>query len=343
MPYHLQKVGRKYQVITTATGEAHSKKPITKKNAEAQLRILNAHSDVVEHLGGALLPATYNKGPRSEEDIANEQSTADIATGIISGTSGSLLTAAKLIESAPGVKDFLNKIGVNTKTVEEQQAEAQAASAETYRRNREAWLKTPEGRHWTEYQGRAEAASAYAAAERKRRTTIRPPTEKELEDGLIQMADNITRQADSKRLYELERRNLEQRLNAERVAKQRETARTQNEQFISGLNQKSRAVQAQVTNATESFAKARILQQQRQRDQQLFVTRAADIKRRDFFDKERIAAEARQAMIEAEQRRQAIRAAAATAAQTQRNPTNPAPPMVPTLGRRLPPSVLWHG
>jgi hypothetical protein len=339
MPYHLEKVGRKYLVITTATGKAHSKNPMTKKNAEAQMRILNAHTDVVEHLGGAIgLPATYSNAPRSEEDIANEQGAADTITGIISGTSGSLLTAAQIIAAQPGVKDFLNKIGVNTKTVEEQQAEAQAASAENYRRNREAWLKTPEGRHWTEYQGRAEAANAYAAAERKKRTATREATDEEIQNAAVFLAANAQKAENARNTYELNRRNLEQSLNTERIAKQRQAAQAQNSQYLSGLNAKSLAVQAQVKSVSDSLAKARILQQQRVKDQQLFVTKAADIKRKDFFDQERVAKEARDAMINAEQRRQAIKAAALSRVVSQPAPQSQ---MVPTLGRRLPPSVLW--
>jgi hypothetical protein len=41
MPFHLEKFGlNKYYVVTTDTGNKHSKNPITKEKAEAQLRIL---------------------------------------------------------------------------------------------------------------------------------------------------------------------------------------------------------------------------------------------------------------------------------------------------------------
>ena len=42
MPYHLQKDGRGYVVITTSTGRRHSEKPISKSKAEAQLRLLES-------------------------------------------------------------------------------------------------------------------------------------------------------------------------------------------------------------------------------------------------------------------------------------------------------------
>jgi hypothetical protein len=42
MPYHLEKSGRGYYVITTSTGRKHSEKPISKAKAEAQLRILES-------------------------------------------------------------------------------------------------------------------------------------------------------------------------------------------------------------------------------------------------------------------------------------------------------------
>ena len=40
MPYHLQKSGKGYYVVTTSTGRKHSTKPISKTKAEAQMRVL---------------------------------------------------------------------------------------------------------------------------------------------------------------------------------------------------------------------------------------------------------------------------------------------------------------
>ena len=40
MPYHLEKSGKGYYVITTSTGRKHSDKPISKAKAEAQMRLL---------------------------------------------------------------------------------------------------------------------------------------------------------------------------------------------------------------------------------------------------------------------------------------------------------------
>jgi hypothetical protein len=42
MPWHLQKSGKGYYVVTTSTGRKHSLKPISKSKAEAQLRILES-------------------------------------------------------------------------------------------------------------------------------------------------------------------------------------------------------------------------------------------------------------------------------------------------------------
>ena len=42
MPYHLQKSGKGYYVVTTSTGRKHSASPITKAKAEAQLRLLES-------------------------------------------------------------------------------------------------------------------------------------------------------------------------------------------------------------------------------------------------------------------------------------------------------------
>jgi len=42
MPYHIEKSGKGYYVITTSTGRKHSDKPISKLKAEAQLRVLES-------------------------------------------------------------------------------------------------------------------------------------------------------------------------------------------------------------------------------------------------------------------------------------------------------------
>jgi hypothetical protein len=40
MPYEIRKKGAGYVVTNTVTGKEHSKKPIPKKRAEAQMRLL---------------------------------------------------------------------------------------------------------------------------------------------------------------------------------------------------------------------------------------------------------------------------------------------------------------
>lgn len=42
MPYHIEKSGKGYVVVTTSTGRKHSDKPISKLKAEAQLRVLES-------------------------------------------------------------------------------------------------------------------------------------------------------------------------------------------------------------------------------------------------------------------------------------------------------------
>jgi hypothetical protein len=42
MPYHVEKSGRGYYVVTTSTGRKHSEKPISKTKADAQLRVLES-------------------------------------------------------------------------------------------------------------------------------------------------------------------------------------------------------------------------------------------------------------------------------------------------------------
>ena len=42
MPWHIEKSGKGFFVVTTSTGRKHSEKPISKERAEAQLRILES-------------------------------------------------------------------------------------------------------------------------------------------------------------------------------------------------------------------------------------------------------------------------------------------------------------
>jgi hypothetical protein len=42
MPWHIEKSGRGYYVVTTSTGRKHSDAPISKPKAEAQLRVLES-------------------------------------------------------------------------------------------------------------------------------------------------------------------------------------------------------------------------------------------------------------------------------------------------------------
>jgi hypothetical protein len=342
MPYHLEKVGRKYRVITTATGVAHSKEPITKKKAEAQLRILNRHTDVVEHLGGAFgMPSVrQSSGNRSDAQNEREQQVANQATGLISGSAGMLLTAAQMINAAPGVQEFLGSIGLKTgDQIAQENADRQAnAFFDWYsQQGLQEHLALEE---WKREAGREGAKFLWAQSESlKLPKSYQPQTAEEWERAAAIRRENAQAEELTRTAYSQGRQQLEADLKAERLAKQRQALQQQNQQHLSGLNQRSAAVQSQITTAREALAKSRILQQQKREDQQLFLTKVNDINRSDFFSQERVAREARQKMIEAEQRRQAIKAAALNRALAP--PSADAPQMVPTLGRRLPPSILF--
>lgn len=345
MPYHLEKVGRKYRVITTETGVAHSKEPMTKKKAEAQLKILNRHTDVVEHLGGAFgMPSVrQSSGNRSATQNEREQQVANQATGLISGSAGMLLTVAQMINAAPGVQEFLGSIGL--------QSDAQRAQENADRQANAFfdWYSQPGlQEHLALEELKREAGREGAAFLRAQSESLRlpssyqPQTAEERERAVAIRRENAQAEELTRTAYSQGRQQLETDLKAERLARQRQATQRQNQQHLSGLNQRSAAVQSQITTAREALAKSRILQQQKREDQQLFLTKVNDINRSDFFSKERIASEARQKLIEAEQRRQAIKAAAIQRATNARSPsTSQNPQMVPTLGRRLPPSILF--
>ena len=50
MPYHIEKSGGGYYVITTATGHKHSEHPLHKETAEAQLRAMEASEHIQKFL-----------------------------------------------------------------------------------------------------------------------------------------------------------------------------------------------------------------------------------------------------------------------------------------------------
>jgi hypothetical protein len=314
---------------------------MTKKKAEAQLRILNAHTDVIEHVGGFIKTGLT---PRQ----------ANLTTDLI------------LSVATSGLSDLINLATGKEKKDEEyfsEQERRQAAAAywNARRAERDEYDRM---KKLEEEVKRLEFQALYPDVDFKQRgkdiqAAIREENKRRSGVGHVYTAEELSAAADvrkadaenkelSRMIYEAERKKLTKQLNDERIAKQRQTVNEQNQQYLSGLNQESAAVQRQTRNVKEAVEKARILQQQRFQDQKLFLTKANDIRRRDFFDKERATLEARRAMIDAEQRRQAIRAAAAQRAAAPPVAAEPGPAtttsgMVPTLGRRLPPSVLWHG
>jgi hypothetical protein len=320
MPYELKKVGRKYQVITTATGKPHSKEPMSKKKAEAQLRVLNEHTDVVEHLGGSVGDVINNY-------ISNMSTLDKVEMGLAFTPVGNVFALGRLA---------LNLMRRPTKTYAPTDYELMA---------REAIERE-------EYKANEAADRELGQLQRKlaRQPKFRDITDAEVNQSVEVMQKNAQAQNLADALYNANRRDLVNQINSERLAKQRLANEQRTEQNLAGLNQKSQIIQAQATSAKQALAQAKLLQQQRMKDQQLFLTKANDIKRSDFFQKERQAQEAKQLMIDAEQRRQAIRAtaqqiaaAATVMPSTPNNVGEQGPQMIPTLGARLPPSLSILG
>ena len=333
MPYHLEKVGRKYQVITTATGVPHSKAPMSKKKAEEQLRILNAHTDVVEHIGGAY---TYDRDTGTLDDQGDREVFDKFAYGL--GLIPGVGTAMGIGQAA----DFLGAT-FKPSTPRDPIGEYLDARDQFYADSVEKHFNSERFQQLLKDLEKKNEAEDYSRALVRHRSGVdRVYTAKELDDAAKLRKQNEDNQKLGNLVYTLERKQLKEQVDAERIAKQRQAVQERQQQHLSGLNERSRAVQAQVTSARDAAQKSRILQQQRFQDQKLFVTKANDIKRQDFFSQDRALKEARQATIEAEQRRQAIKAAAASAGARPTPTPGSAPQMIPTLGRRLPPSVLWH-
>lgn len=356
--YELEKVGRGYYVVNIASRKRYSIKPMTKKNAKAQLRILEAAQEdevptlnIVELItqpdspdspdteqekkGGAWNPfvVTQDNGPTAEQFNKD----ADLAFEILGYVPG--LGAASMIAQAGlfGYRqlnpkpDVFQGIPYHIKYPNWRPPTREEKFAELERRKQAKLLRE------SKYMPRA--ATTLEA------TRAPPPkklTDEELLNTLKDYNVKTIAETQASQKFDLQNKNIQSKLNAERQIANQTAINLQRQQFQSGLNTQSAIVQGRVTSINEAVKKAKILQAQKVADQQLFVTKVADINRKNFFDKERVDQEAKQALLDAERRRQAIRASVA-------NASVPAAAtglqMQPTLGRplNLPPSVLWFG
>ena len=329
MPYHLEKVGRKYKVITTETGVAHSKEPMTKKKAEAQLRILNRHTDVVQHLGGSV-------ADKINHYIGNMSTMDKVEAGLSLTGVGNAFTLARI---AWGILHPNSGVDYSIPIISKEDLENRFSAIKEENKNqlildqlifKEKNIQKMNDLKFNRFNDNGGPAAS------------QPQTEEEWAAAMANIQKNADTESRAREFYDQGRQQIAAQANADRETKKLQAIQQQNQQHLSGLNQSSLAAQAQITNVKESLAKAKILQQQRKTDQQLFLTKANDIRRKDFFDQERIAGEARKTLIEAEQRRQAIKAAAQQQVLAASQPTSSAPQMVPTLGRRLPPSIPFN-
>jgi len=335
--YELEKVGRGYYVVNIVSRKRYSIKPMTKKAAKAQLRILEAAMEseevptlnIVEMIkeplkGGEWNPfvVTRDNGP-TQEQVSSEFDTAMTVLGFVPGL-GAASTIASLattiLPMIPGFKKEETVITPRTLTAEETVIAMANAQQEADKR-----IKA--------------AQQNYGVYIPKHQLS-----DQELLSTLKSYNTQSIVEAQARQKFDLQNKTLQSKLNAERQVANQTAINLQRQQYQSGLNTQSAAVQRSVTSINEAVKKAKILQAQKIADQQLFVTKVADINRKNFFDKERVDQEAKQALLNAERRRQAIKASVASAsAPAPANAT--ATGMVPTLGRplNLPPSVLWFG
>jgi hypothetical protein len=328
MPYHIEKIGNKFQVITTATGEPHSKKGMTKKAAEAQLRILNAHMSVVEHLGGAIfgLPSQKNTDASSETNANSYMLTG--ANTLITPLPLTLLGLAT---------------GKNYDIIQHTDTEAlynkkNEEDANRYYAQQEAYYKSAEYKKQQDLLRNSEIdAQQVAQAKLDKSGVNKVYTDAEIDAAIRAQELDQRKQLQAKTVYNLTQANLNARQNASRTLQANKNLQTQQQQAQQSLTDRLNASKNQFTSVKDSLTNARQIQQRQIQDNQLFKTKADQIRQEDFFNQDRIAQQAKQSLVEAEQRRQALKA---SATQQQQQQQVQAPALQTT--RRLPPSILWH-
>lgn len=329
MPYHLEKVGSKFKVITTETGEPHSKKGMTKKNAEAQLRILNAHKSVVEQLGGAMfgLPSQKNTNASSETNASDYLVT------------GANILVTPLDLTILGLADGKNYDIIQHTDTEALYNKKNEEAANRFYAQQEAYYKSAEGiKQQNLLQNAQKTAQQVAQAKLDKSGVNKVYSEKEIQAAINAQELDQRKRTQAKIVYDLTQQNLNARQNASRTLLASKNLQTQQQQSMQSLTDRMQASKNQYTSLKDSISSATLLQQQRLQQNDLFKTKADQIRQEDFFNQDRIAQQAKQSLIEAEQRRQALRA---SSAQQQQQVQAQHPPASQTM-RRLPPSILWH-
>ena len=301
MPYALEKIGRKYRVITVETGKAHSKEPMKKKDAEAQLRILNAAAEPVA--GGAIIK---NCGINAKgKEALNIMQYVDI-TGISA--------LVNLVDDL-SKSDCTARRGYVPPT-DEERAEILA---------NERWRS---GNRFVQQDMLKQFADQKAGIGRVY-------TEDELQAAQNTAEANLLRAEAAAKRYDLHQKMTRTSSESDRTVGALKTSLQQQIAAKKGAEAEAAAKAAQAQAQQAAFAKAREKQQALAEVNTGFRTKAIQIAREDFFAQERLDVQAREAALEAERRRNALRASVA--------PTQPstAPAIArPTVGFRLPPPVL---
>lgn len=301
MPYALQKVGRKYQVITVETGKTHSAQPMKKKDAEAQLRILNAAAES-ELTGGIFKSCGINeKGKQALNimqyvDITGISALVNTIDDLSKSECGEAYKAPTPERLAEMLIDERWRSGNKfvQQDILKQYADQKAGLGRVYTEDElQAAQNTAEANFL-----RAEAAAKrYELHQKMSRTTDA-----------------------SKRSLAAMKTDLEQQIAAKRATEAAAVAR---------------AAQAQAQ--AQAFATAREKQQALAEINTGFRTKAIQIAKEDFFAQERLDQQAREAALEAERRRNALRASTPG---SPGSPLSALPTVKPTVGFRLPPPVL---
>lgn len=341
MPYALQKVGRKYQVITIETGKTHSKEPMNKKSAEAQLRILNAaqeESKAQEQEGGFL----YTLGKK----IVNDFSTlSEKPPWRSSGRSGVVSSPDAVFKNcgindkgkqALNVMQYVDITGISALVnfvddLSKSDCSNRGYVPPTDEEDAEMLLneRWRSGNKFVQQDILKQYANQKAGIGRVY-------TEDELQAAQNTAEANFLRAEAAAKRYD-----LHQKMSRTTDASKRSLAamKTDLEQQIAGKRATEAAAVARAAQAqaqTQAFATARERQQVLAEENTGFRTKAIQIAKEDFFAQERLDQQAREAALEAERRRTTLRASVTPAVAPV--PVQQPPTVRP--GFRLPPAVL---
>jgi hypothetical protein len=340
MPYALQKVGRKYQVVTVETGKTHSKEPMKKKDAEAQLRILNAaqeESKAQEQEGGFL----FSLGKKTANTLSEKPPwRSSGSSGLVSSPDAVFKNCGinEKGKQALNIMQYVDITGISALVnFVDDLSKSDCSNSGYVPPTDEEVAEMLANERWRSGNKFIQQDILKQYADQKAGVG-RVYTEDELQAAQNTAEANLLRSEAAAKRYE-----LHQKMSRTTDASKRNLAaiKTDLEQQITAKKATEAAAAARAAaekTQAQAFATAREKQQALAEINTGFRTKAIQIAKEDFFAQERLDQQAREAALEAERRRNALRAS--TMGQPGAPASAAAAPTVRPIGFRLPPPVL---